>query len=101
MDSIHPPVRERRQEHNWCNPPWSLLEDLTAKLRQAVAGAAVIAPKWPRFPWFAHLSEMASEVVEMPPSKNLFSLQRREGHGGVGPSAWSAVAFRLPPRHGC
>jgi hypothetical protein len=84
VDSIHLPDREWRQENKWCNPPWSLLEDLTTKLRQSGAGATVIAPKWHRFPSFAHLSEMASEVVEMPPSKNLFSPQRREGHGGGG-----------------
>jgi hypothetical protein len=82
VDSIHLSDREWRQENNWCNPLWSLLEDLTAKLRQSSAGATVIAPKWPRFPWFAHLSEMASEVIEMPPSKNRFSPHRREGRGG-------------------
>ncbi len=82
MALIHLPDREWCQENNWCNPPWSLLDDLAAKLRKTSAGVTVIAPKWPRFPWFAHLSEMASEVIEMPPSKNLFSTQRREGHGG-------------------
>jgi hypothetical protein len=101
VDSIHLADRKWRQETNWCNPPWSLLDDLAAKLRQSGAGATVIAPNWPRFPWFAHLSDMASEMVEMPPSKNLFSPQRREGQGGVGPSAWSVVAFRIPSRLGC
>ncbi len=91
LDSIQLPDREWRQEKNRCNPPWSLLDDLTAKLRRSGAEATVIAPKWPRFPWFVHLSEIASEVVEMPPSKNLFSPQRREGHGGC-------RAFRLERR---
>ena len=81
MDSIHLPDRDWQRETNWCNPPWALLDDLTANLRQSCAGATVIAPKWPRFRWFAHLSEMASEVVEMPPFKNLFSPYRRVGHG--------------------
>ena len=82
VDSIHLADRKWQQETNWCNPPWSLLDDLAAKLRQSGAGATVIAPNWPRFPWLAHLSEMASEMVEMPPSKNLVSPQRREGRGG-------------------
>ena len=82
MDSIHIADRVWQQETNRCNPPWSLLDDLAAKLRQSSAGATVITPNWPRFPWFAHLSEMASEMVEMLPSKNLFSPQRRVGQGG-------------------
>ena len=45
VDPIHLSDREWRQENNWCNPPWSLLDDLTAKLRQSGAGATVIAPK--------------------------------------------------------
>ena len=44
---------------------------------------------------------MASEMVEMPPSKNLFSPQRRERQGGAGPSAWSVVAFSVPSLRGC
>jgi hypothetical protein len=90
-----------RKEHNWCNPPWELLDDLVAKLRQSGAAATIIAPYWPKKPWFAHLEEMSSETVVMPPSKDLFSPQQRQGRGGVGPSAWSVVAFRLPLRRGC
>ena len=101
VDSLHLPDHAWSNEVNWCNPPWSLLDDLAAKLRQSGAAATVIAPKWPRFPWYQQLAEMASETVEMPPARNLFSPQRQEGHAGVGPSAWSVVAFKLPRRHGC
>ena len=34
MDSLHLPDEAWRKEVNWCNPPWSLLDDLAAKLRQ-------------------------------------------------------------------
>jgi hypothetical protein len=101
VDSLHLPDHVWKQEVNWCNPPWSLLDDLAAKLRQSGAAATVIAPKWPRFPWYQQLAEMASETVEMPPARNLFSPQRQEGHAGVGPSAWSVVAFKIPRRPGC
>jgi hypothetical protein len=67
VDSIHLSNRDRSQENIWCNPLWSLLDDLTTKLRQSNTGPTFIAPKWPRFPWFANLSELASETVEMPP----------------------------------
>jgi hypothetical protein len=100
VDSLHLTDGAWRKEVNWCNPPWSLLDDLAAKLRQSGAAATVIAPKWPRFPWFQQLAEMASETIEMPPARNLFSPQRQEGHAGVGPSAWSVVAFKIPLRRG-
>jgi hypothetical protein len=100
VDSLHLSDDAWLQEHNWCNPPWELLDDLASKLRSSGAAAIVIAPKWPQRPWFAQLSELASETIEMPPSYDLFSPQQQLGRGGVGPSAWSVVAFRVPPRLG-
>ena len=52
VDSIHLSDAEWRSEKNWCNPPWALLDDLAAKLRQSGAAATVIAPDWPHSPWF-------------------------------------------------
>jgi hypothetical protein len=101
VDSLHLPDTEWRKENNWCNPPWELLDDLAAKLRTSGAAATIIAPYWPKKPWFVHLSEMSFETVDMPPSHDLFSPQRQLGQGGVGPSAWSVVAFRVPLRPGC
>ncbi len=86
VNSIHLAYRYWQKETNWCNPPWSLMDNLIVKLRQSSAEVTLIAPNRPRFPWFTHLSKMASEMVEMPLAKNLFSPQSREGQGGVGPS---------------
>ncbi len=33
VDSLHLPDKAWRVEHNWCNPPWEMLDDLAAKLR--------------------------------------------------------------------
>ena len=44
VDSLHLLDREWRQENNSCNPPWELLHDLAAKLRQSGAAATVIVP---------------------------------------------------------
>jgi hypothetical protein len=101
VDSLHLSDQEWRRENNWCNPPWELLDDLTLKLRQSGAIATVIAPYWPKNPWFLHLTEMCTESVDMPPSHDLSSSQQQQGHAGVGPSARSVVAFRLPLRPGC
>ncbi len=94
--------RENRQLPRY-NAKWrdGTLDDLAAKLRQSGAAAIVIAPKWPRFPQYQQLAEMAAETVEMPPARNLFSPQRQKGHAGVGPSAWIVAAFKLPRRPGC
>jgi hypothetical protein len=100
VDSLHLSDELWRAEVNWCNPPWCLLDDLTAKLRQSGVAATVIALKWPRFQWFQQLEEMAEETIEMPPARNLFSPQRQEGHAGIRPSAWSVVAFKLHFRRG-
>ena len=101
VDSLHLPDAEWRKEINWCNPPWELLDDIAAKLRTSGDATTVIAPYWPKKSWFVHLSEMSIETVDMPPGHNLFSPQRQLGQGGVGPSAWSVVAFRVPLRPGC
>ncbi len=55
LDSIHLTDREWRQEANWCNPPWFLLDDLTAKLRQSSEGASL-----------SHRPKMASLPVVRP-----------------------------------
>ncbi len=101
MDCLRKPDADWRREHNWCNPPWELLDDLIVKMRNSGAWATVIAPYWPKKPWVVLLTEMSTETVDMPPNKDLFSPQKRLGQGGVGPSAWSIVAFRLPLRPGC
>jgi hypothetical protein len=101
VDCLRLTDAEWRAEHNWCNPPWELLNDLVAKLRSSGAEATVIVPYWPKKPWFVHLAEMSIESIDMPPSRDLFFPQKRLGQGGVGPSAWSVVAFRLPLRPGC
>ncbi len=100
VDSLPLTDEAWRREVNWCNPPWSLLDDPASKLMQLGAAATVIVPKWPRFPWFHQLAEMESETIETHPARNMFSPQRQEGHEGVRPSAWSVVAFKLPLRLG-
>ena len=74
---------------------------MVVKLRNSATEATVIAPYWPKKPWFIHLTEMSSETIEMPPATDLFFPQKQLGRGGVGHLAWSVVAFRLPLRLGC
>ena len=80
-------------ENKWCNLPWELLDDMVIKLRQSGAAATVITPYWPKKPCSRHLTEIATEFVDMSPSHDLFSPHRHHGHAGVGPFAWSVVTF--------
>jgi hypothetical protein len=59
-----------------------LLDDLAVKVRDSEPEATVIAPYWPKKPWFIHLSEMSSDTVDMPPETDLFFPQKQLGRGG-------------------
>ncbi len=44
------------------------MDDLAAKLRQTGAAATIIVPYWLKKAWYAHLADMASESIIMPPA---------------------------------
>ena len=100
VDSLRLSDNAWRVEHNWCNPPWELLDDLVLKLRSSGASATIIAPHWPGKPWYQQLTELASEAIVYPPSFNLFCPGQRYTPDGVGLTGWSVVAFRIPRRLG-
>ena len=97
VDSLRLPNTSWASEHNWCNPPWDLLDDLVLKLRSSGASATVVAPHWPGRPWFQQLAEISTEAVTYPPSYDLFFPGQRGSRVGVGLAGWSVVAFRVPP----
>ena len=78
-------------------PPWSTLPALAAKLAQAQASAIVIAPLWPNKTWYHAFAGLASETLHFPAARDLFFPGRLGRREGVGPPAWSIVAFRLSP----
>ena len=41
--------------NNWCNPPFPLIPDLLAVLKEQVAEATVVVPIWPSRPWWPSL----------------------------------------------
>ena len=44
VDCLQLPDEEWREEHSWCNSPWSLLPALLQKRKISGAAAAIIAP---------------------------------------------------------
>ena len=99
-DCLHLPDQAWRQEHNWCNPPWDLMDDLIAKLTTSGASATVVAPHWPAKSWYQRLSEMASEVTIYPATRDFFFPGRLAPRAGVGTPVWSTAVFVVPSRPG-
>jgi hypothetical protein len=95
IDSLHLSNAARRRENNYCNPPWSALPTLAAKQAQAQAAATVIAPYWPNKTWYHAFARLASATF--PAARDMFFPGRLGRREGVGPPAWSVVAFRLSP----
>jgi hypothetical protein len=97
IDCLHFPDAAKRRENNYCNPPWTALPALAAKQDQSQAPATVIAPYWPNKTWYHALSRLATATLHFPASRDLFFPGRLGKRAGVGPPAWSIVAFRLTP----
>jgi len=85
-------------EHNYCNPPWELLDRLAHLLQDTGAAATVIAPHWPAQMWYQQLQELASEVRLLQPRHDLLFPGRLGSFDAVGPSAWKLACFRVPAR---
>lgn len=86
-------------EHNYCNPPWELLDRLAQLLRESQASATVVAPHWPAQAWYQALSSLASDIIHIPPAQDLFCPGRLGGSESVGPSQWWVTCFRIKGHH--
>ena len=86
-------------DHNWCNPPWSLLPRLVNFLtHRPRVEAVVIAPEWPQAMWFRPLQDLSSTSVLLPRQHEMFV----PGHPGLPrvlqPPRWDLRAFHVTPR---
>ena len=86
------------RENNWVNPPWELLEDVWAKLRNSGAAATVTTPCWPDRLFYQLFTELADEVIDVPCHHNLFFPGRLGSSASVGPPRWNVTVFRIAGR---
>jgi hypothetical protein len=100
VDALHLPDNDWRKENNWCNPPWPLLPNLVQKLRQSVAAATVVAPRWTGKVWHQALTELASEEIIIAPRRDLFQPRRRVLRGTIGSPHRHLTIFRVSFRLG-
>ena len=98
VDSLQQSNSAWRAEHNWCNPPWSLLPALMQKLLHSGAAATVIAPYWPEQPWWPLLEGMATDWQWFPPSRDLFWSGKSGSRSAIGRPRWAVAAFHVPAR---
>jgi hypothetical protein len=78
IDCLHLADATWRRENNYCNPPWSALPALAAKLAQAQAAATVIAPFWPNKTWYHAFARLALPGGPRP----ILSRQARQARRG-------------------
>jgi hypothetical protein len=97
IDCLHLADPAWQRENNYCNPPWSALPALAAKLAQAQAAATIIAPFWPNKTWYHAFARLAIETLHFPAARDLFFPNRLGKREGVESPAWSIVAFWLSP----
>jgi hypothetical protein len=71
-DCLHLPDASWQRENNYCNPPWSALPALAAKLSQSQAAATVIAPYWPNKTWYHALARLAHTTLHFPATRDMF-----------------------------
>jgi hypothetical protein len=101
VDCLHLPDATWQRENNYCNPPWLALPALAAKMFQSQAAATVTAPYRPNKTWYHALARLADTTLHFHAARDLFFPGWLGKHEGVGPPAWSIVAFRLSPPSGC
>jgi hypothetical protein len=90
----------RRCENNYCNPPWTALQFLAAKLRESGATATVVALYMPIKTWYHDFQRLAANTMHFPPWRDMFFRGWLGKPAGVGPPALSIVVFRVTPLHG-
>jgi hypothetical protein len=86
------------EHHNWCNPPWAMLDRLAQHLDETGASATVVAPYWTAQAWFQRLQAISSELRRIPSAPGLFLPGRPLPPGAVRAPAWDLACFRIPGR---
>ena len=93
---------------NWCNPPFHLIGRLLRFLQQVHAEATLVAPHWPRQPWWpllcpdgAHLAEFVVDVRAMQAHPQLFASGEHSGNArGCRMPGYMFYALRVSFAHG-
>ena len=79
---------------NWCNPPFSLLDQVVDKVIKERPAVVVVVPDWQRLPWFQRLRQVAERQTYRACGVRVFELDGKP----VNPTRWGTYFFYIPPR---
>ena len=65
----------------WMNPPFSILREALAKLKQDQAHGVLVMPKWPRWRWYKQAQALRLVELEYPKGTKFFKLNGRPCKG--------------------
>jgi len=85
-----------RKELNYCNPPWTLMEQLAKKLMSSGAAALVVLPAWRHSLVYQLFREMAEAVTRLPRRAGMFVPGRPVGN--VRAPRWDVDILHIPLR---
>ena len=91
-------ARSWKGENNWCNPPWRLLPQVVAKLRDEGTAATVVAPYWPSAPWFPALLEIAHQYDVLGATRDTFFPGRLGSCEPLDKPGWRVMVVRVEGR---
>ena len=78
---------------NWCNPPFSLLDRVVAKIFKERPEVVVVVPDWQRMTWFQKLREAASRQTFRASGLRIFEIDGKS----VGQTRWGTYFFYIGP----
>ena len=86
-----------QNENAYANPPFTLIEPLVKKVIKDKATMTIVAPVWPKEPWFNLLTELCVDVpMRLEHTNDLFLPATTDSKVGVGSPKWGATcAWRI------
>ena len=98
VDAFAQPDADWRKHHNWCNPPWVLLDRLSRHLQHTGASAVVAAPAWDHTPWHSLLRSLATRINRINAYAGLFTPGRDLPARHIRAPRWDVDVFTIPRR---
>jgi hypothetical protein len=82
-------------------PPFNLLPRVISKLEVSLITGIVIAPVWPRQPWFLRLSRLLLEPPKRLHQDRDYLWHPLDPQAGLAPTTWSLAAWRISTQPSC
>ena len=78
---------------NWCNPPFAMLDQVTAKILEERPEVVIVVPDWQREKWFQKLREVATRQTFRACGVRVFEVEGKP----TGQTRWGTWFFYIRP----